>query len=180
MAPADTRPVGAGLCQPPRTIWRSDPIHRYGRCEAFERHRCSTTCDRSCRLGPRQYEALARPCGTPLAQRWRRTEHTSLRANPKRVYHLSLTRLAARWPTTSQPAPRSGRSADRRARQVRLAGRSRGGTRRRPGQWRPRSPRGLLLDLMATTQLPAMGYGLRYEYGIFRQTIEGGWQHEQR
>jgi starch phosphorylase len=33
---------------------------------------------------------------------------------------------------------------------------------------------------MATTQLPAMGYGLRYEYGIFRQTIEGGWQHEQR
>jgi starch phosphorylase len=32
---------------------------------------------------------------------------------------------------------------------------------------------------MATLQLPAMGYGLRYEYGIFRQTIEDGWQHEQ-
>jgi len=27
--------------------------------------------------------------------------------------------------------------------------------------------------------LPAMGYGLRYEYGMFRQTIEGGWQYEQ-
>src|SRR5207249_4227486 len=35
------------------------------------------------------------------------------------------------------------------------------------------------LDSMATMQLPAMGYGLRYEYGMFRQTIEGGWQYEQ-
>ena len=32
---------------------------------------------------------------------------------------------------------------------------------------------------MATMQLPAMGYGLRYEYGIFKQTIEDGWQREQ-
>jgi starch phosphorylase len=32
---------------------------------------------------------------------------------------------------------------------------------------------------MAAMQLPAMGYGLRYEYGMFRQSIENGWQHEQ-
>ena len=32
---------------------------------------------------------------------------------------------------------------------------------------------------MATMQLPAMGYGLRYEYGIFKQTIQDGWQQEQ-
>jgi glycogen phosphorylase len=32
---------------------------------------------------------------------------------------------------------------------------------------------------MATMQLPAMGYGLRYEYGIFKQTIRYGWQQEQ-
>jgi starch phosphorylase len=32
---------------------------------------------------------------------------------------------------------------------------------------------------MATMQLPAMGYGLRYEYGIFHQGIRDGWQHEQ-
>src|SRR5438067_10362509 len=34
------------------------------------------------------------------------------------------------------------------------------------------------LDSMATMQLPAMGYGLRYEYGIFKQTISNGWQNE--
>jgi starch phosphorylase len=34
------------------------------------------------------------------------------------------------------------------------------------------------LDSMATMQIPAMGYGLRYEYGIFKQTIQDGWQHE--
>ena len=32
---------------------------------------------------------------------------------------------------------------------------------------------------MATMQLPAMGYGLRYEYGIFKQAIRDGWQHEE-
>ena len=35
------------------------------------------------------------------------------------------------------------------------------------------------IDSMATMQLPAMGYGLRYEYGIFKQTIRDGWQLEQ-
>jgi glycogen phosphorylase len=35
------------------------------------------------------------------------------------------------------------------------------------------------LDSMATMQIPAMGYGLQYEYGIFKQAIRDGWQQEQ-
>lgn len=35
------------------------------------------------------------------------------------------------------------------------------------------------LDSMATLELPAYGYGLRYEYGIFSQKIQNGYQIEQ-
>ncbi|MDR2589032.1 MAG: glycogen/starch/alpha-glucan phosphorylase, partial [Spirochaetales bacterium] len=34
------------------------------------------------------------------------------------------------------------------------------------------------LDSLATMEIPAFGYGLRYDYGIFRQEIENGWQVE--
>ncbi len=34
------------------------------------------------------------------------------------------------------------------------------------------------IDSLATLQIPAIGYGLRYEYGIFRQEIEDGYQVE--
>src|ERR687884_634226 len=35
------------------------------------------------------------------------------------------------------------------------------------------------ISYSTASSIPAMGYGLRYEYGIFRQTIRGGWQQEQ-
>jgi starch phosphorylase len=34
------------------------------------------------------------------------------------------------------------------------------------------------LDSLATLQCPALGYGIRYEFGIFDQVIEDGWQVE--
>lgn len=36
------------------------------------------------------------------------------------------------------------------------------------------------LDSLASSSLPGFGYGIRYEYGIFEQTIENGWQVEHR
>ena len=35
------------------------------------------------------------------------------------------------------------------------------------------------LDSLATLEIPAMGYGIRYEFGIFSQQIADGWQVEQ-
>jgi len=34
------------------------------------------------------------------------------------------------------------------------------------------------LDSLATLEMPALGYGIRYEYGIFHQVIRNGWQVE--
>ncbi len=34
------------------------------------------------------------------------------------------------------------------------------------------------LDSLATLELPAIGHGIRYEFGIFDQQIRDGWQHE--
>jgi glycogen phosphorylase len=36
------------------------------------------------------------------------------------------------------------------------------------------------LDSLATLELPAMGYGIRYDYGIFKQLLKDGQQVEQR
>ena len=34
------------------------------------------------------------------------------------------------------------------------------------------------MDSMATLDIAAVGYGIRYDHGLFRQTIKDGWQHE--
>lgn len=34
------------------------------------------------------------------------------------------------------------------------------------------------MDSLASLEMPAVGYGLRYEFGIFDQTIRDGWQEE--
>ena len=34
------------------------------------------------------------------------------------------------------------------------------------------------MESMASLEIPAIGYGIRYDHGIFRQVVKDGWQHE--
>ncbi len=115
-----------------------------------------------------------------LSQRWVRTEQTYERQNPKRVYYLSMEFLI-------------GRSLANNVMNLLLDPLAKGVVAQHDLDWlglleqEPDAGLGngglgrlaaCFLDSMATMQLPAMGYGLRYEYGMFRQSIEDGWQRE--
>ena len=133
-------------------------------------------------LGPRErYEAAARSVRDVLSQRWLRTEQTYERENPKRVYYLSMEFLIGRSlannVTNLLLDPLVRRDVDqKRVDWIGLLGQEPDAGLGNGGLGRLAA---CFLDSMATLQLPAMGYGLRYEYGIFRQTIEDGWQREQ-
>jgi starch phosphorylase len=132
--------------------------------------------------GPRErFEALARSVRDVLSQRWVLTEETYQRENPKRVYYLSMEFLIGRSLANNITNLLLDPIAKHVVKQKDLdwlglleqepdAGLGNGGLGRLAA---------CFLDSMATLQLPAMGYGLRYEYGIFRQTIKDGWQQEQ-
>jgi starch phosphorylase len=158
------------------------PIHFTGRHDAlYERHLTFDDVVDIADAGPRErYEAVARSVRDVLSQRWIRTEKTYERGNPKRVYYLSLEFLIGRSLANNVANLLLAPHVDPIAEQNRLdwvalleeepdAGLGNGGLGRLAA---------CFLDSMATLELPAMGYGLRYEYGIFRQSIENGWQQE--
>lgn len=128
-----------------------------------------------------RYEAVARSIRDVLSQRWLRTEETYQRENAKRVYYLSMEFLIGRSLANNVMnlllSPLAGDMTAKKKidwlailEQEPDAGLGNGGLGRLAA---------CFLDSMATMQLPAMGYGLRYEYGIFRQTTKDGWQAEQ-
>jgi starch phosphorylase len=133
--------------------------------------------------GPRErFEALARSVRDVLSQRWVLTEETYQRENAKRVYYLSMEFLIGRSLANNvmnllldplvKHAVKERKNIDwlELLEQEPDAGLGNGGLGRLAA---------CFIDSMATMQLPAMGYGLRYEYGIFRQAIHEGWQREQ-
>jgi len=128
-----------------------------------------------------RFEALARSVRDVLSQRWLLTERTYNRENPKRVYYMSIEFLLGRSLGNNVRNLLLSNVTDRALRQKHLewtelleqepdAGLGNGGLGRLAA---------CFLDSMATMQLPAIGYGLRYEYGMFRQAIANGWQLEE-
>src|SRR5882762_8746522 len=127
-----------------------------------------------------RFEAFARSCRDVLSQRWTLTENTYARENPKRVYYLSMEFLIGRSLANNVTNLLLEPVVDEAVRQKNLdwielleqepdAALGNGGLGRLAA---------CFLESMATMQLPAMGYGLRYEYGIFKQSINDGWQRE--
>ena len=166
-----------------RRKYGSGPVELTGSPSAlYERHLLFDNVIDPAVAGARErYEALARSVRDVLSQRWVRTEQTYERENPKRVYYLSMEFLIGRslannitnlllGPVVSDAVKHASLDWLGLLEEEPDAGLGNGGLGRLAA---------CFLDSMATMQLPAMGYGLRYEYGIFRQSLEDGWQHEQ-
>jgi glycogen phosphorylase len=159
------------------------PIQFSGTNDAlYERHLLFDDIVAPAAAGAReQFEAAARSARDILSQRWVRTQSTYDGENPKRVYYLSMEFLIGRSLTNNVTNLLLDPFVKRAAEQKNLdwlgvieqepdAGLGNGGLGRLAA---------CFLDSMATMQLPAIGYGLRYEYGMFKQSIQDGWQHEQ-
>ena len=159
------------------------PVQFTGTSDAlYERHLMFDNVVDPKKVGARErYEAVARSVRDILSQRWCLTEQTYERENAKRVYYLSMEFLIGRSlrnnilnlrldPLAERFIEERDLDATAMLEQEPDAGLGNGGLGRLAA---------CFLDSMATMQLPAMGYGLRYEYGIFKQTISNGWQQEQ-
>ena len=166
-----------------RSQYGCGPIEFAGTDNAlYERHLVFDNVVDLAAAGPRErFEAIARSVRDILSQRWIKTENTYARENPKRVYYLSMEFLIGRSlannvtnllldPLAKQAVKEKTLDWLGLLEQEPDAGLGNGGLGRLAA---------CFLDSMATMQLPAMGYGLRYEYGIFKQAIRDGWQQEQ-
>jgi starch phosphorylase len=127
-----------------------------------------------------QFYSMSRAIMDRLIERWIATQQTYYKADAKRVYYLSLEFLVGRLlgnNLINLMMMDKARAALHRMsldiediREVEVdAGLGNGGLGRLAA---------CFLDSMATLELPGYGYGIRYEFGIFKQIIRRGFQVE--
>ncbi|CAM8998225.1 unnamed protein product [Rhodiola kirilowii] len=127
------------------------------------------------------YQACAHSVRDRLIERWHDTHAHFKRKDPKRLYFLSLEFLMGRSFSNSvinmgiqdqyvEALSQLGFDFEVIAEQEADAALGNGGLARLSA---------CQMDSLATLDYPAWGYGLRYQYGLFRQIIIDGYQHEQ-
>jgi starch phosphorylase len=126
------------------------------------------------------YTSLAYAVRDRMVDRWIKTQQTYYEKDAKRVYYLSMEFLIGRTlgnalinldmtDTTKQALHELGVELEELQELEPNAALGNGGLGRLAA---------CFLDSMATLKLPAYGYGIRYEYGIFFQKIQDGYQVE--
>ena len=136
--------------------------------------------DQSCRSPHYAYEALSLAVSDRLVERWKNTHRSYKEQDCKQAYYLSMEFLMGR--TLSNAMLNLGVTDEVTKAMYDLgldieelidsepdAGLGNGGLGRLAA---------CFIDSCATLQLPVTGYGLRYEYGMFSQTIVDGEQVE--
>ncbi len=127
------------------------------------------------------FAALALTLRDRLMERWRRTRYAYERSDCKRTYYLSLEFLIGRSLGNSllnlgveEPVRKALHELGLQLEEIldaeHDAGLGNGGLGRLAA---------CFMDSCASLQLPVRGYGLRYEYGMFRQQMENGYQLEE-
>jgi starch phosphorylase len=126
------------------------------------------------------YFALSMSIRDRLVRKWLRTQQKYMETDPKRVYYLSLEFLMGRllgnalinmdyYDECYNILKQDGFDLEEIRDSENDMGLGNGGLGRLAA---------CFLDSMATLELPAFGYGIRYEYGIFKQDIDKGNQIE--
>ncbi len=153
-----------------------------GLAEDFRRYYAHTFGrDRDCQSPHYPYKALAMTLRDRLMERWKQTRQTYDETRCKRTYYLSLEFLMGRALSNAMFNLGLDDAVERGLYDLGLvleelatnepdAGLGNGGLGRLAA---------CFLDSCATLQLPVRGYGLRYEYGMFRQMIDNGEQVEE-
>ncbi|MDP8235598.1 MAG: glycogen/starch/alpha-glucan phosphorylase [Candidatus Erginobacter occultus] len=126
------------------------------------------------------YFSLAYTVRDYLMRRWRDTTNTHYRHNPRFVYYLSAEYLLGPQLRQNLLYTGTGELARRALDEVGFDYEAFLAEDREPGLGNGGLGRlaACYLDSLATLDIPAVGYGIRYEYGIFRQSIEDGRQVE--